>query len=218
MPIDRLYGSYPIDTTNESHDVGETWNATRDPQPATTDVGQWGRSPMQPHPVKASDKVGKKELLRSILTEEGKCNYVSPEGKPCDIVGSREGRSQARHWLILHAVKEATDIRANTLTMAQATIITTEARQNAALAYITECPIGQCQKKGRTRSHVRPEEMRKHLESCSKKQARKHGTTAWSRENAERWADEKMQLARVSKKRESESPYFEAIRNILYPS
>ena len=137
-----------------------------------------GEKPHASTCVRASEKLGKEELLHSILTEKGRCNYVSLENKPYDIIGSKEDHSQAWHWLILHAVKEATDIRAKILTMAQATIITMEVRQNAALAYMTECPIGQFQKKGQTRSYVRPEEMKKHLESCSKKHAGKHGTIA----------------------------------------
>ena len=178
------------------------------------DVEQLGRNS---HHVKASTRANRKELLRSILTEEGRCNYVSPEGKPCDFIGRQPDRSQARHWLIVHAMNEAVEIEAERLTMGQATIVTTEARKNAVLVYATKCPVRACREREKNKWYVRPEELLKHVSSCSKRHARKHGTSGWSSEEVEewakKWAKKHMQLPHRSRKRES--PYYEAIRSIL---
>ena len=177
------------------------------------DVEQLGRS--SDH-VQESQK-NRKELLRSILTEDGRCNYVSPEGKPCDFVGRQPDRSQARHWLIVHAMNEAVEIEAGRLTMGQATIVTTEARKDAVLVYATKCPVGACRKSEREKCFVRLEELLRHVSSCSKRHARKHGRNGWPSEEVEKWAKtwakEHMQLAHRSRKRES--PYYEAVRSIL---
>ena len=76
-----------------SHEVGETWNTTLNAQAATVDVGLLGQRSMQAHHVQEPVTAEIKELISSLVTPDGRCNYVSPAGEACLKTRHIEDRS-----------------------------------------------------------------------------------------------------------------------------
>ena len=69
---------------------------------------------------------------------------------------------------------------------------------------------------GRTGPMYVPKKWRSIWKVARRSMQWKHGTTAWSRKNAERWANEKMQVARQSKKRRGRKPILQGNLEYIY--
>ena len=150
--------------------------------------------------------------LDLILTEDGRCNYISPKGEACGRVRVKEDRYQARHWLTHHAMKELSQIECHKLDMSEATIINTEAKVNAAKKYKTRCPLSCPHKRTRTAdSFVRHYCLVRHMVRCAKRQ-----NIELSKINANKWARENMEVCRPS--REFGSGYLAAVWRIHHAS
>ena len=101
-----------------------------------------------------------------ILTEDGMCNYVSPEGKACGEPRVKKDRDQARHWITCHMNKELTCIEAGELEMSNARIITTEAKKAVAALYQSSCPVTRCES---TVLFTRKDALVRHMLICAKR-------------------------------------------------
>ena len=168
---------------------------------------------MQAHHVQGPVAAEIKELISSIVTPDGRCNYVSPAGEACLKTRHIEDRSQARHWLTRHVAEELRYLIVNKFSMSQlpmsrVQILTTEARFRAALKYATWCPNNNCQKTDVTQFFIRADELKTHRQRCALKD-----NPGLTEEQIDDWADTYMALCHGARK--YESPYYEPIRRIL---
>jgi hypothetical protein len=125
-----------------------------------------------------------------IVTPDGVCTYVSPEGKRC---AARQDRHQARHWFTCHVIQELKQIESNKLMMMNARIITSEARMRVATEYKTRCPFIFCELTRSTGFFVREDTLARHMVHCADKKGLKV-----SRDWALWWAWENMEVLRNS--------------------
>jgi hypothetical protein len=121
-----------------------------------------------------------------ILTDDGTCNYVSPDGKVCSQ-RINYGPHRPRHWFTLHAMEELKLIESNDLDMARARIITTEARKLVASKYIARCPFCETV---RGVYFARKESLIIHMNRCVEIENKRR--TADRKISASEWVDSNM--------------------------
>jgi len=113
---------------------------------------------------------------------DGRCTYISPQGKPCslEMKDTQEAKDWARHWLASHMQKELEDIEAGTLTMKQATILTTHAKRKAAERYRVYCPYrNRCMT--RKKWFIRKDALQRHMKRCATAQGIDYDKKAWGK-------------------------------------
>ena len=117
--------------------------------------------------INNADESAAENIVRPIdliLTENGRCNYVSPDGKACDQPRVKADRDQARHWITRHLSKELKSIEADKRVMSKARIITTPAKMEVAKLYRTLCPVEGCECKT---WFTRQCSLVRHMETCA---------------------------------------------------
>jgi hypothetical protein len=137
------------------------------PQGATVALEKLGNS-IQVNDRQASRAEGLR-LVDLILTWDGRCNYISPEGEACSQARLKADRDQSRHWIVCHAMKEAELIETGELEMANANIVNTEARMNIAAQYKIKCPFSFCKGIGPKGWVVREDSLKRHVLRCAKR-------------------------------------------------
>jgi hypothetical protein len=171
--LHRSYGLNPNKVNNSSHDDGITWHSTSVPPTETVALNQLGGN--------TTEHVEGTAGLRPIdliLTDDGRCNYISPEGKPCARRRLKQDRYQARHWLTCHVMREVDQVQYNQLDFRNAYVIKTEARMRAAIKYKTWCPL--CTS---TDYFVRDDTLTRHMKNCSGGKVSRSRANRWAREN-----------------------------------
>ena len=160
---------------------------------------QLGGSSAQSNGVQESAEMNSMELRSLIMPQDGRCKYISPGGKPCQSQ-IKDKRSQARHWLNCHVMKEVRAIRSKKLDMSQASVVNTTARYEVAMEYATFCPL--CPETESKWFFVRPDSLIRHLRQCG-----------YTNDMATEWTQEHMVLYK-----DDQGQCFAAIKRIYEAS